>query len=184
MEKTQITSEMSALFFKRTQKHIGLVNKYYKKYCERMKIRVNDLKHDDSKFYFPEMIPYILITWQYHCKDSDILFHPSEKEKNDMNMATEHHIKMNRHHPEFWSERTINLISREDRDGIPATKIDVSETMPHDALIEMCADWCAMSEEKNNTPYDWARKVVNTRWVFGEEKTKFIYRTLRLMWEI
>jgi hypothetical protein len=183
MKATQITPEMSAHFLNRTQKHISLVNKYYKKYCEKMKIKLRDLKHDDSKFYFPEMLPYVLITWQYHCKDLNIPFHPTENEKNDMNLATEHHIKTNKHHPEFWSERTVNLISREDRDKVPDTEIDVSETMPYDAIIEMCADWCAMSEEKNNTPYDWARNVVNKRWIFGEEKTKVIYRTLRIMWE-
>jgi hypothetical protein len=47
----------------------------------------------------------------------------------------------------------------------------------------MCADWCAMSEERGNTPFEWAEKVINKRWQFGKEKEMFIYKVLNLMWE-
>lgn len=143
-------------------------------------------KHDLIKFEKEEIVPYIAITWQYYCKDNNIKFEISKELQLLMNSATEHHVKNSSHHPEYWLEdKTRQTIPTNDRDkfnpdALPI--IDVSKTMPEYALVEMCADWCAMSKERGNTPFEWADKVINKRWKFGEEKTKFIYYVLDEMW--
>ena len=55
--------------------------------------------------------------------------------------------------------------------------------MIDDDIKEMVADWCAMSEEKGNTPKEWADKVVNKRWKFTSEQTKLIYTLIDKCWK-
>ncbi len=178
-----ITNEMKTWFEKRTQKHINGVDKYLKIYYhgDIPTITLKE-KHDASKFKEPEYSPYVIITWDYYCKKHNLPFKISEDIKERMNQATLHHIKSNRHHPEFWTERTVDLISRGDRDSanIPTIIID---SMPEYALVEMCADWCAMSEEKDNTPFEWYDKVIGVRWDFGVSTNKRIYEILKKMWK-
>lgn len=184
-----LTPEMRERFFIRTKNHIELAHKYYNKYTRIKGIKTNASlmckNHDYIKFQEPELAPYIAINWNYYCKYNGIEFDISDKLKATMNQATEHHVRNSPHHPEYWSDRTDDLIPKNDRDKFDPNSvptIDVSETMPEGAIIEMCADWCAMSQERMNTPFEWADKVIDKRWKFGEEKTKFIYEVLNTMW--
>ena len=55
--------------------------------------------------------------------------------------------------------------------------------MPDDAIIEMCADWCAMSKKYGNTPFEWADENINKLWKFDKHQIKLIYNTLHKMWD-
>lgn len=184
----KLTQEMIKYFHTRTKKHIELVDKYYNKFYDKLgeKPAKNILgTHDASKFKEPEYYPYIFLTWNYHSKDLGVPFVLSAEMKQLTNEATEHHVRNNMHHPEYWSNRKDALIPRSDRDKFNPSEIPtiMVPNMPAQAIIEMCADWCAMSEEKGNTPFEWADKTVGKRWEFGPEKDKLIYSILNEMWE-
>jgi hypothetical protein len=187
-----ITTEMREQFYTRTMNHIKSVQKFYIKYMLKTNKNVdfdNDKiwYHDYSKFNKPELIPYIAITWNYFCKDFGIPFEISTELKLAMNKATEHHIRENKHHPEYWcpDKYSRDLIAKDERD-----KFDPNSMKPVDAtamteeyLIEMCADWCAMGQERRNTPFEWADKVINHRWIFNKQQVDFIYKALDTMWK-
>jgi len=177
-----ITKEMTDWFYKRTYHHVDLVEKYINIYYDgKVPYNLLDNGHDESKFEEPEFTPYVIITWDYRCKEHGIPFIVPNNIKEDLNKATLHHIKSNRHHPEYWVERETELLSRDNRDSADIPTIHI-EDMPIDALVEMCADWCAMSEEKGNTPFDWYNKVIGVRWDFGPTDNKTIIKILMNMW--
>lgn len=173
----EATKEMRDWFKERTNRHIQLVQKYCKKLSdndsefhgliERGKV------HDQSKFEDPEMEPYVFISWQYKCKDDGKEFEVPEKIKNEMNAATNHHVVSNRHHPEFFNSKKVDLINREDRDKPPKEMVDATGMEDLD-IGEMVCDWLAMSEEKETSPKDWADKNVNKRWKFADEQKDLI----------
>jgi len=175
--------EMEDWFEERTKKHIDRVSKYcnliadeddrFEELRERAKI------HDQSKFESPEREPYVYITWKYKCEDDDVDWEAPEGLDDEMNKATEHHVKSasNRHHPEFHSEKEVDLINRKDRDKPPEEMIDATK-MPDLDVAEMVADWCSMSEEKGGHPRDWAKKNVNVRWKFTEDQEDLIYELI------
>jgi len=122
---------------------------------------------------------YVVIAWNYRCKDKGVDFKISSETQNKMNKATEHHILNNPHHPEYWQDRKEGLLNKDDRDGniIPEKIIDATKIPPL-FIAEMVADWCAMGEEKNNTAKSWADRVVNKRWKFTPEQSKLIYKLI------
>jgi hypothetical protein len=177
--------EMKNFFDKRTAKHINLVQKYAKKIADTnpkfSKIIEQASKHDSSKYEEPEYTPYLYITWDYKCKDEGKDFKiPDEINDND---ATIHHIKHNRHHPEFHDEESgDDSINRNDRDATPEKATDASKMTDID-IAEMVADWCAMSEEKGNSPKSWADKNINNRWNFSDKQSDLIYKLINDIWE-
>jgi len=189
-----ITDEMRNWFDKRTNKHIELVQKYAKKIAQYDPERFGDLvniltDHDQSKFEEPEYTPYIWITWKYKLeadgkdgKDGK-KFEPSEKLQKEMTEATDHHVKNNEHHPEYWDpgKNKKTLINSENRDKA-ADKIDARK-MPLLAITEMVADWCSVSDERGNSPKSWADKNVNTRWQFNDEAVELIYELIDAIWQ-
>jgi hypothetical protein len=187
-----ITDEMISWFKERTLRHIELVKEYGHKIEDvllnkddqwKQRFRYNLDTHDSIKFEDPEYEPYIIITWNYKCKDNGVTLNISESDFNLMNIATEHHVKHSEHHPEFWSDRE-NVIPKNDRDKFDANIIPTIEisNMPFMALCEMVADWCAMSKERGNTPKEWADKVIGKRWSFPEKQVKQIYKLIDLVW--
>jgi len=182
-----ITGEMNDWYITRTNNHIAGVknyaNKIAKVFPELKDVQQQSLTHDQSKFKDPEAVPYIHITWQYKMKDAGKNYNPPESIKKQMNEATQHHVKNNRHHPEFHSEESTSSYDRENRDK-PSEAIIDSTSMPDIDIAEMCADWCAMSEEKGNTPQTWADKNVNIRWKFNDKQKELIYKILNSIWNI
>jgi hypothetical protein len=176
------TQEMEDWFKERTNKHIGLVQKYagliYKfnpKIFERLPEIVE--RHDESKLTNDiERVPYIYLSWDYHCKDLKKPFEMFSKIKDDVFNATMHHVKSNKHHPEFWAGETAN-INKEDRDAITKELVDAT-MMPDLYLGEMVSDWMAMAKEKENTVRDWADKTVNKRWKFTDNQKDLIYKLI------
>ena len=182
-----ITKEMKDFYKKRTKKHIELTQKYCKKifnfYPKKLNgIMEKGLDHDKSKYKSPEIEPYVLITWDYKCKDDNIEFNLPDYIKDKMNKASSIHVKSNSHHPEFHSSQTDELINREDRDAKPKEIVDATKMMDLD-IAEMVADWCAMSEEKGtNTPKEWADKNVDIRWKFTKDQKELVYDLIDKIW--
>jgi len=172
------TKEMKDWFQKRTKLHIDLVQKYCRKIhkydAERFpKIIERGKAHDQSKLEDPELEPYIFVTWKHKCKDDDKKFDPPKDLSDRMNKATEHHITSNSHHPEFHCDKE----DLEKSSGRDATK------MSDEDIAEMVADWCAMSEEKGNTPKSWADQNVNKKWIFTDDQTDLIYELIDAIWD-
>ena len=178
---------MEDWFQKRTNNHIDLVAKYLRKLEAKFPKVLGGItdripQHDKSKFQDPERGPYVIVTWQYKCKDDGVPFEVEDETKERMNLATQHHVKNNAHHPEYHSPQEVDLINREDRDKPPEQMVDATKMPPRD-IAEMIADWCAMSEEKCNTPREWADQNVNVRWKFTPKQKKLLYVLIDSVWE-
>ena len=175
-----ITPEMENWFTSRTESHIKLVQKYCKKLYQFDSRKFNSIIersniHDLSKFREPERSPYILTTWCY--KFPEFKLELDETTKKLMHLATEHHVKFNSHHPEFhsvWSEYD-NLINPDNRDSNTIPKIINAFAMPDINIGEMVCDWCAVSEERNTNPIDWADSNISKRWLFSNRQVELIY---------
>lgn len=181
-----MTDEMKEHFKKRTDKHIGLVQKYCDKIdqfsmpgleglSERAKV------HDASKYEEPEYTPYVYLTWDYKIKDDGKESGFPKEIKDKMNTATNHHVKNNEHHPEFHTDQE-DVINRDNRDKPPEEMVDATAMQDLD-IAEMVCDWCAMSEERGNTPHSWADKNVNVRWKFNDDQKKLIYTLMDKVWK-
>ena len=183
----KITQEMKDWYIKRTNNHIQLVQKYCEKIYNYESVYFFDIiergiLHDQSKWLEPEVLPYIILTWQYYCKDNNIDFEVTNAIKELIDKATEHHIINNSHHPEYFCGRTSNLLDKNDRNGNSSHMIDATSMEDID-MAEMVADWCAMSEERGNTPVEWAKKNINIRWDFNKNQIKLIYELINETWE-
>ena len=182
------TQEMTDWFEKRTKNHIKLVQKYAeiisKNFPQYKELIAITEKHDKSKFEDPEFHPYIYTTWQYKLKGEGRNFVISDFMLEKMNNATNHHVKNNKHHPEFWTDnKEENLINKDDRDKKSDKIVDATK-MKDIYIAEMCADWCAVSEERGSSPVDWADKNGNIRWKFTDKQKDIIYKILNAVWEI
>lgn len=180
-------------FLYRTRAHLFLVRKWSDTIAAAFSLdaRINKAllnkerdDHDQTKFSEPEYTAYVNITWKYYSKRHGIPFNATPELDEAMHVATYHHVKNNKHHPEYWDDATTldNAISRDNRDTVPVRPIDGTK-MPLTYIAAMCADWCAMSEELGkNTPQDWANKNVNVRWLFNPEQVMLIYQILDTVW--
>ena len=153
-------------FDERTHAHIDRVNKYAKKIGKAYP------HHDEDKFN--ELYDgYSLMS-----KNKEDI---TKEEQAMIDDATFKHVINNEHHCEHWVDpKDIEGFSRDN--PTPHGCLDCSK-MPESALEEMCCDWCAMSEEFNNTPFEWYEKNKDTRWHFNEEQDKFILDTLHKLWD-
>jgi hypothetical protein len=52
----------------------------------------------------------------------------------------------------------------------------------NDFQMEMVADWCAVSEERGNSPIDWANEKIGIRFKFSKEQVNLIYDLLNKIW--
>jgi hypothetical protein len=161
------TSEMIAFFDRRTKEHIervrnclflmATVTNYPDELKERAKV------HDASKFTPPERVPYIWLTEFHRCRRSGEPFSYPEGMEKLVCGAIEHHLKVNRHHPEYHG------------DPNEMTEVD---------LIEMVCDWTAMSQEfgqDGGSSRGWADKTIGNRFLFNDEKRRFIYEMIALL---
>ena len=179
--------KMETHFVYRTNRHISLVRKYCKKIEEAMPIFDGELigrgkSHDDSKFLDKEKKPNIWLTWRYKCKDDGVECKLPDGMEEEIHSATEHHIRSNRHHPEFHQGRKGGLLNKGDRDKPPKKMVDATKMTDLD-IAECVADWLGMAEERGNTPREWADKNVNIRWKFTDKQKKLIYGIIDAAWK-
>lgn len=171
-EKTQAswqpTAEMATFFQRRTDEHIGRVRtclflaaQVFPEHAAELALRA--AVHDASKFSEAEREPYIWLTEFHRCRQTREPFeYPSGMEAR-VKTAVRHHVKSNRHHPEFHA------------DPNDMTEVD---------LIEMVCDWTAMSQEfsqDGGSARGWADKSVGSRVKFDSRRRDFIYRTIELL---
>ena len=174
---TEERKKMEDWFEKRTKRHIGLVGKFCKKiaeYDDRFEELLERAKvHDASKFEDPEVEPYIELTWQ---KKNN----PDYKTTKKINDATLHHVKGNKHHPEYHLEdKSEANISSEDRDK--SNKCVDASNMDDISIAEMIADWQAVAEElKENTAREWHNKVKDKRWSWSKKQEELIDKFLKV----
>jgi hypothetical protein len=185
-EKESNIEEMKEWFDQRTKKHIALVKKYCQKIKEYGNGEFDELteraeNHDKSKFEDPENTPYIYLTWNYKCKANGKEYKYPDGMEDKTNDASEHHIKNNSHHPEYHCDKKTNLINKKDRDKAPEEMIDATKMKDID-IAEMCADFCAVSEERGTNPEDWADKNINKRWKFSKYQEALIYELIDIAW--
>jgi len=186
-ENTMITPEMERFFIEKILKHQRLVDKYCKRIISYRIFPASEVGglllraalHDSSKLKEPERVAYTYISWRYK-KESEGKTFVIPEEINHRS-ATLHHVMTNSHHPEHHQNRTDILIY-DNRDSLPQEMVDARE-MPLIDILEMCADWCAMSEEVGGNPVDWARENICKRWLFTAEQQKWIYKTLEEIWD-
>ncbi len=173
------------IFKKRLQKHIQYVYTWYeliRGYVNFFNPEFNITKlcmegyHDFSKLNSVfEFNGYVLLQ-KIKILELDYNDYPSVK--NIINKATLHHIKNNKHHPEYWDDEfDIDNFNLEDRDSLPLIPVD-ARNMPLLYLCEMIADWFAMSEELNSDVTDWADKTINKRWLFNDTQIELIYELI------
>ena len=97
-----------------------------------------------------------------------------------LDIATYIHLTQAPHHPEYWTDTDLSGFTRQNCN--PNGIIDARD-MPEESLEEMCADWCACSEEfGTNTPFEWYKQVNGVRWLFSPEQQSYIIKTLKDMW--
>lgn len=153
--------------------HRNLVAKYARKFCKHGKIskelcnRIEN-EHDLSKLQEPEYTAYCNRKWIEKTTGKDLYHDMDDNIKN----AIVHHVKTNRHHPEFWSD---------DYRGFATTDPCHVKNMPEDAVIEMVCDWSAMGEKYHNTARNWYEKTKDTRWIYDKATTQKIEKWLKIM---
>ena len=145
-------------FGKILKTHNQMVNKY------AAKVGKSYPNHDREKLKKAFLYPYT----NGYVKGEDNL---SENDKTLYKNAQNKHYKESDHHCEHWGEVNNDRM------------VDVSGKMPDEALIEMCADWCAQSEKYGNTPFQWADENINKLWKFDKHQIDLIYKTLHKMWD-
>ena len=157
-------NEKENLFAYRTAYHIQLVNScamdIVNAYPEFKELLSRAEKHDESKYLEPEATAYVELTWKKKCENEKIPYichDPNMKSKIDI--ATLHHIKHNRHHPEFHA-RVEDM-----------TDLDIAE---------MIADWAAMGLELGNNPRTWYEKVSKEKYSFSDKQKQLIDRLLKI----
>ena len=171
--KFRLVEDYKEDFIKRTKNHINSVCEYAykigKDYPEHDVDKLNELFNDYSLMKKKTSKPGSNI--------SDNLAGLTDNEVDKVNNATFIHITTNTHHPEYWAEEEITDFDRED----PPMGLHC-ESMPNEALDEMCCDWSAVSKECGNTPMEWLNKTVPTRWIFTDEQVEYIKKRLEEIW--
>jgi len=195
---TGYTEEMIKFYEDRTLKHISRVQRAARKLSREglispIETRVllsNIIKHDQSKFEEPEYTPYVSLTWRHKIENEGGNFDPmTDKgyqtpgllDKRDENEATLHHVRNNSHHPEYWLDNPADANIDPNNRNKSMKMVDAT-LMPDLYIVEMVADWQAMSEELGtNTARQWFNKCQDTRWHFSDHQVEFIDKCLRAL---
>ena len=164
-------AEKKGYFMERTLKHAtrvinnaGFIFKYDSVRFKDLPEQTNS--HDISKFSDEEVGPYINLTYYYMCRAKGIETEEISKEDKDKILdAVFHHLKSNKHHPEYYDDK-----AERNRQG---TIID-AKNMPDLSIAEMVCDWMAMSQEFNNDIHKFAESVINKKFLFTEEQVNLI----------
>ena len=161
---TEPSAEMIEFFERRTMEHVERVRRCLRimakatAYGDELIARARD--HDASKFGPEERVPYIWLTEFHRCRWRGELFEYPDGIEEKVAQAIEHHLKSNRHHPEFHAD--------------PNDMTDVD-------LIEMVCDWTAMAQEfdqDGGSARGWADKTIGHRIPFNTKKRQFIYQII------
>lgn len=147
MYKYDSEKKAQAKNYKRyVDEHIENVNKAFSEFgpalYKALSIDLGRLKemieiHDQSKYSEEEFEGYRKYFYPTHLEDSESL------NKYAFDLAWDHHVKNNPHHPEFWV--------RQDED----TGELIPEDMPNTFIAEMLLDWQAMGYKFGDNAYQY-----------------------------
>jgi len=152
----QPTQDMVDFFEKRTKGHIERVHANIKKILKKYPKIKYKYNHDASKFSEEERIPYIWYT-EFFRGGKKLKYPPGMKKRIDE--AINHHYKNNSHHTEYYGD--ASKMTRKD-------------------LIEMAADWGAMSQEKGSDLKVWANNFIKNH-NFTDKQISFINELLDVL---
>jgi hypothetical protein len=158
------TAEMKAYYNKRTRDHITHVNKgaviLAREFPEiSQELLARTRQHDRSKYSKDEYLPYVWMSWKR--KEGNEKFeYPTPDIEQQVKKAIDHHMKSNRHHPEFHSN--LNKM----------TVLDIAE---------MVCDWHAFHYEFGDDTRKWVVDNVGKRWKFGRMTAKLIDRYVEVL---
>ncbi len=164
----EITPAMKSYFDNRTKHHIELVNYFAKKLGKEYP------NHDMDKFEEGMYEPYIIYSWSFFKK-----IELSDEDMKLCNDVTIKHILNNKHHPEYW-EKDKSKYTKFSRKNPNCNT--VAYDMDKESIIEMVCDWCAMSKEHHNDPFNWFEENGIGRWTFTEEQKSLIFKTMNDLW--
>lgn len=181
MNHLQITNEMKNEFHRQLELHVVMIRsrmysmmKILPQYKHELHRRM--FVHDLSKLTDEEQLPgQILYAW----KRLNPYWKPSLRQAQAMLYAIHKHVTTETHHPEYYDKLRVPapFIPEVNIPTQPKTVIDAT-TMPDIDIIEMVCDWCAASEERGGSAYQWAIQNINKRWKFNEHQTELIYQTI------
>lgn len=162
-----ITKEMLEHFTIRTSEHISRVMFNMLRMSEHDGLGIGTIyeramAHDESKYSESEKEAYIYLTEHYRCKRLGIAYEYPKGIQDKVDMACKLHVKTNKHHPEAWHD---------------------CNDMQFLDLVEMVADWKAMSQELNQhygSPRIWATENID-RWKFTSENKQRIFKIIHDM---
>ena len=163
---------MCQYYYNRTRQHILDVEYFYRNLLRDAGLSYTSISHDFDKFNKEYINPYILIQWKYYCNQRFINFEIPEMYKDICNRITEKHISLSDHHPEFWDDDKTNLVNNENRDEI--SRVINATKMSTKKLIEMFADWTAVSIDRGTSVRDWMDKNINKRWLFTKDQVQVL----------
>ena len=190
-----VTGEMAEYYYYRTVEHVKRVVNYCEKFMigalalgienvidvvvAQDELRKRAETHDADKFGDDLAIPYILLTDKMRCKFGRRSWDPIEDHgKPDqeralldavnevIESAVRRHRENNKHHPDYW----VAGPGLQDMDAI--------------SFVEMCADWCAMSEENRNDPTEFFEGRVLEKYHWSVGQVSKIRTILDVMWQV
>lgn len=191
-----LTKEMAEFSYDRMEKHRKLVLENIKTLLEQINLKetlalsekqFNDFKielmergkqHDLSKFFEPEKTAYVYICWKHHSEKTLKQDYPYPDEiKPKISLAIQHHFQNNSHHSDFYCYKEDNIREK--------NKEKVKELLKnmHDLdLLEMVADWMAISQEYQTSCIEYAIKTIgdNHSKPFCEEQKTKIFKWISL----
>lgn len=186
-----LTREMAEFSYDRTKRHqkrvleniklilqqpdikecLNLSEDEFENFKEQMIARGK--KHDLTKLFPPEDEAYVYINWRsqeigffYPCSVTEIITN-----------AIHHHWQVNPHHPEFYFIKEDGQLEADKR--IIKEKL---KSMSDADLTEMISDWTAMSQEYNNSLYEFANNNIGSekRWPFSSDKKNKIFKLIEI----
>lgn len=117
---------------------------------------------DLSKYSEPEKIAYIYLNWKFYQEKTYLKkYEYPEGIEKIVKQAIQHHYQHNSHHSEFHCYKEDGT-QEEDKAKIK----DLLKNMSHLDLLEMVADWMAISQEYGTKCIDYATATI------GDDKAK------------
>ena len=98
-------------------------------------------------------------------------YHPHGEDKEILCKLAGHHVKSQKHHPEYWDDS----IDPETFDDSNPPQVLASK-MPDRYILEMCCDWAAVALKKNQPLFKWINKNCfdDTRFIFTPRQQELI----------
>ena len=104
-------------------------------------------------------------------------YNPTGEDLKAIEKLPAKHVKMNKHHPEYWDDDiSVNNFSDDNPPQCHASK------MPQRWLKEMCCDWAAVALKRNKPIFKWYNDTCtgdNPRFVFTDNQKSFIIDCLK-----